>query len=633
MDDLDKELRARAEAFTLRLFHEAQRDGPLLRVGDEVQVFLAGNSARFFIHDEEKGPRDLLMFARPTFRDEELDSWIKKFLNDEEEEPEEAPEPEQPEPEELHALTITRPARQASNVDLHAKAQEEMHRLFPQSIEAEKGVLSSFFLAPEEVGALCSERGLLAVHFHKPAHQVVYDGLMQLRREKAPIDLITLTTKLHDTHQLDAAGGAAYITELCTFLPTAANVGHYLGILEDKRTLRDIIGACTEYAERSYDEQDDVPNLLAQLERKILAIVQKAVVSSFRDALTARAFDPLNPPPEPAPVFTLGDATVATPGNLFAIQAKAKVGKSAVVGAIIAASMDAVGDCLGFGAQNTKGYAVIHFDTEQSPWDHHQGMMRALKRAYRSDAPKWFRSYRVADLPLKQRREYVRLEMERGVTACGGLYCVILDGLGDLCSDPNDTEESLALIDELHQLAIQFNTVIVCVLHENPGSEIGKTRGHLGSQLERKAETNLRLEKDGDGVTVMFSERARSAFISKEKGPRFAWNDEEKMHTLTDAAFTPADRKKKDENAKRKNSAEVTAQAALGEHFAHGKSQRHSALMLSCGLAKGTFNKYWGILKDKGHIVRNATVPSLFEASQQWAKELAEDYTDEEAKV
>jgi hypothetical protein len=77
---------------------------------------------------------------------------------------------------------------------------------------------------------------------------------------------------------------------------------------------------------------------------------------------------------------------------------------------------------------------------------------------------------------------------------------------------------------------VEYATVIVCVLHENPGSEIGKTRGHLGSQLERKAETPLRLEKDAEGVTVMYSERARSAHITKDQGPRFAWSGEQGMH-------------------------------------------------------------------------------------------------------
>ena len=59
-------------------------------------------------------------------------------------------------------------------------------------------------------------------------------------------------------------------------------------------------------------------------------------------------------------------------------------------------------------------------------------------------------------------------------------------------------------------IATEQNAVVVTVLHENPNSEYGKTRGHLGSQLERKAESNLRLQKDNTtGVTTIFTEKSR----------------------------------------------------------------------------------------------------------------------------
>jgi len=59
-------------------------------------------------------------------------------------------------------------------------------------------------------------------------------------------------------------------------------------------------------------------------------------------------------------------------------------------------------------------------------------------------------------------------------------------------------------------------------------------RGHLGSQLERKAESNLRLKKN-DAVTVVFSEKMRRAPILKKDGPRFAWSDTARMHVSVEA--------------------------------------------------------------------------------------------------
>jgi RecA-family ATPase len=129
---------------------------------------------------------------------------------------------------------------------------------------------------------------------------------------------------------------------------------------------------------------------------------------------------------------------------------------------------------------------------------------------------------------------------------------VFIDGVGDLAADPNDTAEAFELVQELHTLAITHECVIITVLHENPGSETGKTRGHLGSQIERKAETNLRLAKDKDGVTTMWAEKARHCYLPKEQGPCFSWNDQEQMHTSCGTAGeikTAANRAKMEEEA------------------------------------------------------------------------------------
>ncbi len=255
--------------------------------------------------------------------------------------------------------------------------------------------------------------------------------------------------------------------------------------------------------------------------------------NALADVLAPRCFDISNPPPAPVAVYALAAGIIATPGNVVGLQAQAKAGKSAFVGAMLAAAMGGNGDCLGVVSANPHGLAVIHFDTEQSPADHHNGIMRALHRAGLTAPPPWLRSYRLADVPLLTRRAVLAFELERAAADAGGIHSVILDGVADLCADPNDPAEAFALVDALHQLAIRFAAPIVAVLHENPGSETGKTRGHLGSQLERKAGTNLRLAKDPKGVTVVFAERARHAHIPRDRGQRFKWCDDAKMHVAT----------------------------------------------------------------------------------------------------
>ena len=246
--------------------------------------------------------------------------------------------------------------------------------------------------------------------------------------------------------------------------------------------------------------------------------------------LDARRFDLANPPAKPVPVLSINGKTIATAGNLVAVTSQAKAGKTALETAMMAALMEPTGDCLGITGQNPDGLPVLHFDTEQSRYDHHAVVLLTLRRAGREQPPEWLWSYSVADVATKDRRKALAHEMKRAAIA-GNLRAVCVDGIADLCVDPNDPAEAFGLIEELHRLAIDYDCPIVCVLHENPGgADTGKTRGHLGSQLERKAETNLRLSKDAEGITTVFSERSRHCHIPKDTGPRFAWDESAGMH-------------------------------------------------------------------------------------------------------
>lgn len=249
--------------------------------------------------------------------------------------------------------------------------------------------------------------------------------------------------------------------------------------------------------------------------------------------LEARRFDFTTIPSKPHPVFSLAEQVICTVGNISNIQAAAKGGKSAVLGSMIAAAINGRyqgADTLGFTAENSAGKALIHFDTEQSAYDHDQLVRRSIRRANRELAPGWLMSYCVTDLSIPDRLTALEAAIRKGEAEHGGVFAILLDGVADLCTDPNDSAESFALVGHLHALAIKHDCTIVTVLHENPGSEIGKTRGHLGSQLERKAETNLRLAKDANGITTMWTEKARHGDIPKARGICFEWSNEAAMH-------------------------------------------------------------------------------------------------------
>jgi len=247
--------------------------------------------------------------------------------------------------------------------------------------------------------------------------------------------------------------------------------------------------------------------------------------------LEARLLNVNDPPPTPDPRYYLDKTGICTPGNLTVISAAVKSGKSSFVGAMIASaltSLETEADCLGLTSSNPYGHALLHFDTEQSPFDHFDMMKRALARAGLREPPPWFRSYCLTGFPLWELRMGIKLAMERAAQRFRAIHSLIVDGVADLAADVNNPEEANGLVTQLHGEAIRFHCPIIGVIHLNPGAQ-DKTRGHLGSQLERKAETNLRLEKLDD-TTVAWSDKNRRAPILRSRGPCFVWSDEKQMH-------------------------------------------------------------------------------------------------------
>src|SRR5213075_820765 len=148
---------------------------------------------------------------------------------------------------------------------------QDIHRAPPHSIEAEQGVLGSMLISPRDAIAEVVEK-INEEYFYVPAHQTIYSVLVDLWNAGAAIDLITFTQVLRDRNLLETVGGAAAVTSLFTFVPTAANVGYYLEIVRDKYILRSIIAASTESVRRAYEEQDEVGNLLDEVEQRIFAV-------------------------------------------------------------------------------------------------------------------------------------------------------------------------------------------------------------------------------------------------------------------------------------------------------------------------------------------------------------------------
>ena len=423
----------------------------------------------------------------------------------------------------------------------------------PHSEKAERGLLACIILEGEDGKSdlleLCRSERIGEATFYDSSCGIVYASIERCHAAGQPIGTATISADLTAHGQFERVGGFPFLFAIEKEAPTTLFAKTHLLAVHTFAARRETIFAAAEAIERAHNPSENTREIVANLRAKLDSLEASPVTSQLLARLKARRFNHAIPPADPQPRFLINGRAVCTPGNLTNLIAQAKAGKTAflaaMVSAVICAEHDTKDrDTLGVTATAPGTRRLLHFDTEQSPFDHDQLIRRALRRAGVAAMPAWLDSFGLAGFNAVELRSALSLSMKEA-KALGGLFAVILDGTADFVNDVNDPEECNAFVAQLHGLAIEYDCPIINVVHENPGQDGGKMRGHLGSQLERKAESNLRLRKSEE-ITVVFSEKMRKAPILERDGPRFRWDDGQKDHVSCESAGTTKDEAKRE---------------------------------------------------------------------------------------
>ncbi len=261
---------------------------------------------------------------------------------------------------------------------------------------------------------------------------------------------------------------------------------------------------------------------------------EEAMMARRQEMVGAALFKGLaSPPPEEPPVLTndRGDV-IGERGNLVVIQGQMKSGKTGVVSGIMASFIsdpDSGSDCLGFVAPPADGF-VLHFDCEQGPKNHFRLMQTTVqKRAGLAEVPGDLASFTLLAVPLAERWALVETAAET-VAKESKIRCVIFDGGADFLATLNDEAMANELVDRQFRFAIQHDCLVVIVLHENPGTEYGKTRGHYGSQLHRKMQGALVVTKGKDEISSVYGAPLRDGYWPQSEAHNFKYDTAQGMH-------------------------------------------------------------------------------------------------------
>jgi replicative DNA helicase len=212
----------------------------------------------------------------------------------------------------------------------------EFERTPPQDVIAEQSVLGGMLLSKDaisDVVEILRERD-----FYRPAHELIYDAIVDLYGRGEPADPVTVSAELTKRGDLVRAGGAPYLHTLISSVPTAANAGYYAKIIRERAIMRRLVEAGTKIVQLGYTDEGEVDDAVDQAQAEVYAVTERRESEDYvqLSELLPAAYDEIEK--ISAGVAGQGvktgfkDLDALTngfhPGNMIVLAARPAVGKS-----------------------------------------------------------------------------------------------------------------------------------------------------------------------------------------------------------------------------------------------------------------------------------------------------------------
>ncbi|MDQ1727719.1 MAG: replicative helicase, partial [Frankiaceae bacterium] len=153
-------------------------------------------------------------------------------------------------------------------------------RIPPQDIVAEQCVLGALLLSKDAIADVVET--IRATDFYRPAHQVVYDTILDLYGRGEPADPVTVAADLTRNGELPRVGGAPYLHTLIASVPTAANAGYYAKIVRERAILRRLVEAGTRIVQMGYTTDGaDVDDVVDRAQAAVYDVTDKRTSEDY----------------------------------------------------------------------------------------------------------------------------------------------------------------------------------------------------------------------------------------------------------------------------------------------------------------------------------------------------------------
>lgn len=152
-------------------------------------------------------------------------------------------------------------------------------RMPPQDNEAEMSVLGAMLLSKDAIAEVLE--AVKAHDFYKPAHETIFDAILDLYGRGEPVDVVSVKDQLQRRGDLMRAGGPTYLLDLSQAVPVAANAGYYAKIVREKAVLRRLVDAGTRIVQMGYAAEGEVDEVVDRAQQEVYDVAERRTTEDY----------------------------------------------------------------------------------------------------------------------------------------------------------------------------------------------------------------------------------------------------------------------------------------------------------------------------------------------------------------
>jgi replicative DNA helicase len=158
-------------------------------------------------------------------------------------------------------------------------SRQSLERTLPHNVDAEKSVLGAILVNNENYYRVIET--LHPEDFYLDAHRVIFRQMIELIDQSKVIDLITIQDELDRASHLESAGGITYLAGLLDGIPHLVNIEHYIQIIRERATLRQLINSANKIMAECFDQADPADEILDRAEQALFNLSEKRIRTGF----------------------------------------------------------------------------------------------------------------------------------------------------------------------------------------------------------------------------------------------------------------------------------------------------------------------------------------------------------------